>query len=142
MTGSPLYLPTVLPQWGIFAGVVLLTIGYVDKKVLWTRLGWILLILTGLATLYFNLFGDLKEFGENSGLEATGNLIISTGWKVTAGSVLAGVSLLLFEYKKRRYPILAILTLIYYVLIFFIYTQVSSTTGGINKAGVKTELKQ
>ena len=66
MTNAQLYLPTVLPQWGIFAGVVLLTIGYVDKRELWTFIGWITLILAGLTSLYFNLFGGISALGESS----------------------------------------------------------------------------
>ncbi|MCX6239609.1 MAG: hypothetical protein NTY07_19020, partial [Bacteroidia bacterium] len=66
MTGTQLYFPTVLPQWGIFAGVVLITIGYIDKKHIWTRLGWIILIATSVTALYFNLFGGLSALVEKN----------------------------------------------------------------------------
>jgi len=49
MINTDLYLPTVLPQWGIFTGVVLLTVGFIEKKGISTILGWIVLIITGLA---------------------------------------------------------------------------------------------
>ena len=92
MISTQLYLPTVLPQWGIFAGVILITIGYVDKKDLWTRLGWIVLIATSLAALYFNLFGGLKTLAETN---TTASMLISTGWQTAAGGALAAVSLLM-----------------------------------------------
>ena len=142
MTNTQLYLPTVLPQWGIFTGIALLTVGYIEKKELWTRLGWIVLIATGLAGLYFNLFGNLYAINEKNGSEAAVILIISTGWQLTAGGVLAGASLLLFQLKKKRYPILAILTIIYFILIFFQYIQVSGIASKTIKAEVKTEQKQ
>jgi hypothetical protein len=90
MTNAHLYLPTVLPQWGIFAGVVLITIGYVDKKILWTRLGWIVLIITSLASLYFNLFGGLNAFTGTNNPGSVESLLVSTGWQTVAGGVLAG----------------------------------------------------
>ncbi len=136
------YLPTVLPQWGIFAGVVLLTIGYVDKRNLWTLLGWITLILAGLTSLYFNLFGGLSTLGESTGQEIISGLITSTGWQSATGGVLALSSLLLYLYKSKRYPILGILTIIYFILIFFLYTQVSALSGKTNKTEIKTHQKE
>ena len=136
------YLPTVLPQWGIFAGVVLLTIGYVDKRNLWTLLGWTTLILAGLTSLYFNLFGGLSTLGESTGQEITLGLITSTGWQSATGGVLALSSLLLYLYKSKRYPILGILTIIYFILIFFLYTQVSALSGKRNKTEIKTHQKE
>jgi len=142
MTNGNLYLPTVLPQWGIFAGVVLLTVGYIDKKEIWTRLGWIVLIITGFSGLYFNLFGNLNGLGEMNGPATAVSLVVSTGWQATAGGVLAGIALILFQYKAKRYPILAILTLIYFVLIFFLYTQVAGISGKTIKAEIKSEQKK
>ncbi len=142
MTNTELYLPTLLPQWGIFAGVVLLTIGFIEKKGIWTLLGWGVLIITGLAGLYFNFFGDLTTSGERNGTELAVNLLISTGWQLLAGGVLAGASLLLFQLKRKRYPVLAILTIIYFVLIFFLYTQVSALSGKANKIENQKQQKQ
>ena len=141
MTNAQLYLPTVLPQWEIFTGMVLLTIGYVDKRELWTFIGWITLILAGLTSLYFNLFGGISALGESSVQEVAGGLITSTGWQCAAGGILAVSSLLLFHYKSRRYSTLAILTLIYFVLIFFLFTQVSALSGKINKTEIQTHQK-
>ena len=142
MTNTELYLPTLLPQWGIFAGVVLLTIGFIEKKGIWTLLGWGVLIITGLAGLYFNFFGDLTTSGERNGTELAVNLLISTGWQLLAGGVLSGASLLLFQLKRKRYPVLAILTIIYFVLIFFLYTQVSALSGKANKIENQKQQKQ
>jgi len=141
MTNTELYLPTVLPQWGIFAGVVLLTIGFIEKKRIWTILGWSVLIITGLAGLYFNYFGDLTNSGARNGTELAVNLLISTGWQLLAGGVLAGASLLLFHLKRKRYPVLAILTIIYFVLIFFLYTQVSALSGKSNRSATQKRIE-
>lgn len=138
MDNAQLYLPTVLPQWGIFAGVVLITIGYVDKKSLWTRLGWIVLIATGMAALYFNLFGGFSALGHDSVVA----LLTSTGWQAVAGGVLAIISLLMFQLKTRRYPLLAILSLIYFILIFFLYYQVSAISGKEIRITPQTDQKQ
>lgn len=135
MNSTQLYLPTLLPQWGIFAGVVLLTVGYVDKKNLWTRLGWIVLIMTSLTALYFNLFGGLKALAEAYGSPSQASLLLSTGWQTAAGGILALASLLMWQYKKRRYALLAILTLLYFSLTFFLYLQVS----GSQQIKIKTD---
>ncbi len=138
MINAQFYLPTVLPQWGIFAGVVLLTVGYVDKRDLWTLLGWITLLIASLTSLYFNLFGDLTALGVSNGQEVAASLITSTGWQASVGGVLAIASLLLYYYKSKRYSILAILTILYFILIFFLYTQVSALSGKIDKTEKKT----
>lgn len=139
MISTQLYLPTVLPQWGIFAGVILITVGYVDKKDLWTRLGWIVLIATSLTALYFNLFGGLKTLAETNTMAS---MLISTGWQTAAGGALAAVSLLMLQYKKKRYALLAILTICYFTLTFFLYTQVSATKEIKIKSDTPTEQKQ
>lgn len=142
MTNAQFYLPTVLPQWGIFAGVVLLTVGYVDKRDLWTLLGWITLIFASLTSLYFNLFGGLSALGESTGQEVIAAMITSTGWQAVAGGILSIASLLLFRYKSKRYSILSILTILYFILIFFLFTQVSALSGKINKSDTHTEQKK
>lgn len=141
MTNAQLYLPTVLPQWGIFAGVVLLTVGFIEKKRVWTSLGWIVLIATGMAGLYFNLFSDLTVAGDRTSTELAVSLLISTGWQLVAGGIVAGASLLLFQLKRKRYSILAILTIIYFVLIFFLYTQVSAISGKSKKSEVQKQIE-
>jgi hypothetical protein len=142
MTSAQLYLPIVLPQWGIFAGVVLITIGYVDKKHLWTRLGWMVLIATGLIALYFNLFGGLNAMAEKGETSNMASLLISTGWQAVAGGGLAIISLLMLQFKAKRYSILAILTLLYFFLTFFLYSQVSDSSVIKIKTSIPTEQKQ
>ena len=139
MTNAQLYLPTVLPQWEIFAGIALIIVGYVDKKNLWTIIGWIILISTGLTALYFNLFGGLKVLAETNTIAS---LLISTGWQAVAGGALAVVSLLMFQYKIKRYALLAILTLLYFTLTFFLYSQVSDSKAIKIKNETPTEQKQ
>ena len=142
MDNAHLYLPTVLPQWGIFAGIVLITIGYVDKKEIWTRLGWIILIATGMAALYFNLFGGFSASTTTNGSDLVVALLTSTGWQTVAGGVLAIVSLLMFQFKTKRYPLLAILSIIYFILIFFLYYQVSAISGKEIRITPQTDQKQ
>lgn len=139
MTNTQFYLPTVLPQWGIFAGIVLITIGYVDKKDLWTRLGWIVLIVTGLAALYFNLFGELSGLDKSNNAGFVASLLTSTGWQTVAGGILAVASLIMLQLKKRRYPLLAILTIVYFILLFFQYYQASVISGKEVKTVPDTE---
>lgn len=142
MTSTQMYLPTLLPQWGIFAGVVLLTVGYVDKKELWTRLGWIVLIATSLTALYFNLFSELNAFRDKNQSDSAVSLLYSTGWQTAAGGFLAIASFVMFQFKKKRYSLLAILTLLYFVLTFFLYFQVSGSSEKKVKTDPKTEQKQ
>lgn len=137
-----LYLPTVLPQWGIFVGVVLVIVGYVDKKDLFTRIGWIVLIATSLTALYFNLFGGLKTLAETNGSSSQASLLLATGWQTAAGGALAIVSLLMLQFKKKRYALLAVLTLLYFTLIFFLYSQVSDNKEIKIKTDTQTEQKQ
>ena len=142
MTSTQLYLPTVLPQWGIFAGIVLITIGYVDKKGLWTRIGWITLIITSLIALYFNFFGGLTALSEKNETATTASRLISTGWQAAAGGVLAIVSLVMMHYRSKRYLLLSILAICYYILTFFLYSQVSGNGEIKIQTEPKTELKQ
>ena len=142
MNYAQLYLPTVLPQWGIFVGIILITFGYVEKKVIWTYLGWATLLITGIIGLYFNLLGNLSGIVEKQGGEELFKLIISANWQLAAGGLLALLSLVLFYFKTKRYPILAILTLLYFVLIFFLYTQIASLSGKLNSSEKSTEIKK
>ena len=139
MTNTQLYLPTVLPQWGIFAGIILITVGYVDKKNLWTRLGWIVLIATSLTALYFNIFGGLEILAETNAMASP---LISTGWQTAAGGILAVASLLMLQFKRKRYALLAVLTLLYFTLTFFLYTQASESKEIKINTVAPTEQKQ
>jgi hypothetical protein len=142
MADTHLYLPTVVPQWGIFAGVVLITVGYVDKKIFLTQIGWIILIVTSIAALYFNLFGELSALAEKNVADSTVSHLISTGWQTVAGGILAVISLLMLQFRKKRYSLLAVLTLIYFILTFFLYTQVSGNSEKKIKIDIQTEQKQ
>jgi hypothetical protein len=142
MTNALLYLPTLIPQWGIFAGAALLTLGYVEKKELWTRIGWIVLIATSIAALYFNLFGGLNTLSGKILPGSVASQLISTGWQTATGGVLAIASLLMFQLKKKRYPMIAILTIAYFILTFFLYTEISGSTGKLNGTDQKREQKQ
>ena len=141
MSISQLYLPTVIPQWGIFAGVVLITIGYVDKKNILTRIGWITLVATGLTALYFNLFGGLEVYAQKSETNYYASHLIATGWQASAGVLLAIVSLLMFHFKSKRYTLLSVLAIIYFILTFFLYLQISDKSEIKIKADPKTEQK-
>jgi uncharacterized membrane protein len=141
MSNTQFYLPALLPQWAIFAGVVSITLGYVEKKDFWTRLGWIILITTGLIGAYFNLFGELSAITEEVKSGTMTALLISTGWKAAAGGILAANSLLMFQKKKKMYTPLAILTLIYFVLIFFLYYQTAINSAKTVKSGQHSEQK-
>ncbi|MCX6227886.1 MAG: hypothetical protein NTV75_01675 [Bacteroidia bacterium] len=141
MSNPDLYLPTAIPQWGIFLGIVLLTIGFVDKNRRLTLIGWITLVCTGIAALYFNLLGTLSNVTVTSADTAL-DLLISTGWQSAAGGALSLFSLVFFYYEKKRYKLLSFLTIAYFVLVFFLYAQVSALAGkDINKDS-KTEQKE
>ncbi len=120
--------------------MIIITVGYVEKKVIWTYLGWATLMITGIIGLYFNLFENLIGLVEKQDSEELVKLIISTNWQLAAGGFLALLSLVLFHYKTKRYPILAILTLLYFVLVFFLYTQIASLSGKLKSSEKKSEL--
>lgn len=133
MTGTQLYLPTLIPQWGIFAGIALLTFGYVEKKERWTRIGWIVLIITSITALYFNLFGGLDALSRKYSPDSIESLLISAGWQTAAGGILAVASLVMLRLKNKRYPLIAILTIAYFILSFFLYSQVTGIRGKMDK---------
>ncbi len=139
MTSTHLYLPTNLPQWEIFLGIALITMGYIEKKSLWTFLGWGVLIVTGLTALYFILFGELASLADSQVQNHISSLLIATSWQAVTGGALAVFSLLMFHFKKKRYNLLAVLSIIYFVLIFFLYYQVSQSSGHMNQSQPRTE---
>jgi hypothetical protein len=142
MTSTHLYLQSTLPQWEIFLGIALITMGYIEKKALLTRMGWSVLMFTGLTALYFIFFGELTSLADSQQQNNLNSLLMSTSWQAVAGGVLAGFSLLLYHYKKKRYPVLAGLTIVYFILIFFLYYQVSQGPGKLDKLQPKTEQKK
>ena len=139
MTNTQLYLPSTLPQWEIFLGIALITMGYIEKKANLSRSGWIVLMITGLTALYFNLYGELTSLADSQQQNSINSLLVSTSWQAVAGGVLAVFSFLLFQNKKKRYPVLAVLTIIYFVIIFFLYYQVSQGPGKLDQSQPKTD---
>lgn len=117
-----LYLPMLIPLWGIFIGIALVIIGFADKKALYTYLGWSTLILVGLISFYCNMFiVDKNHFQEGSQLRETAGLLLSAGWLNVAGIFMSLASLLFFYYKNKRYMLLAVLTVIFFSVQFFQY---------------------
>jgi len=120
MQTSELYLPMLVPSWGIFIGIALVIIGFIDKKARFTYSGWGVLIASGLFSLYCNLFQvDPAHFVDNAPLKETAALLVASGWLNVAGAFLALASLLFFYFKKRRYLLLAVLTICFFSIQFF-----------------------
>jgi carbon starvation protein CstA len=117
------------------------SIQYAFKDLL-TRIGWIVLIATSLVALYFNLLGGLRDLALTDGPTSHAALLVSTGWQTIAGGALALVSLLMFHYGKKRYAMLAILTLLYFTLTFFLYSHVSESKEINIKTDTQTEQKK
>lgn len=117
-----LYLPMLIPLWGIFIGIALVVIGFADKKAAFTYLGWSVLAVVGMVSLYSNVFlVDLKQYPEGSQVRETAGLLMSAGWLNVTGTILALASLLFFYYKKKRYLLMAVLTILFYSIQFFQY---------------------
>ena len=115
-----LYLPSLIPLWGIFIGIALVIIGYVDKKAVFTYLGWSALMVVGMVSLYFNLFQiDRNHYPEGSQLRETADLLLSTGYLNVAGAFLALMAMLFFYYRKSRYLLLAVMTILFFSIQFF-----------------------
>lgn len=120
MQTHELYLPMLVPLWGIFIGIVLVIIGFADKKAKFTYGGWGTLMANGLISLYFNLFQiNPAQFVDNGQLKETAELLVASGWLNVAGAFLALASLLFFYFKKRRYLLLAALTILFFSIQFF-----------------------
>jgi hypothetical protein len=122
MQTHELYLPMLIPLWGIFIGIALIIIGFVDKKHLFTYSGWSVFILTGLVSLYYNLFAiNPALYLENLKMKETAEFLMASGWLNVMGSGLALASLLFFYFKKKRYMVLAVLTILFFAIQFFQY---------------------
>ncbi len=120
MQAPELYLPTLVPLWGIFAGIALVIIGFADKKASFTYAGWSIFMVIALFSAYYNLFGiNPALYAENSPLRETATLLVKAGWMNLAGGALALVSLLFFYFKRRRYLLLATLTVLLFAIQFF-----------------------
>ncbi|MCE1200290.1 MAG: hypothetical protein LWW85_15095 [Marinilabiliales bacterium] len=122
METHELYLPMLVPLWAIFIGLALVVVGFVDKKPRFTYGGWMILCLSGLYSLYANLFLlPSVSVVPGSPLMETASQLQVTGWLNVAGAFLALASLLFLYFKKRRYLLLAVLTLAFFILQFFEY---------------------
>ena len=120
MQTHELYLPMLIPLWGIFIGIALVIIGFVDKKALFTYSGWSVLMACGMASLYYNLYGiNPTHFAENSQLRETAGFLVSAGWLNVAGAILALATLLFYYKKSKRYLLMAILTILFFAIQFF-----------------------
>lgn len=117
-----LYLPMLIPLWGIFIGIALVIIGFAEKKALYTYLGWTGLVVVGMISLYCNIFiVDTNHYPEGSPLRETAGVLLSAGWLNVGGIFLSLSSLLFFYFKNRRYLLLAGWTIIFYSVQFFQY---------------------
>jgi hypothetical protein len=106
--------------WVIFIGIALVVIGFVDKKASFTYSGWSVLMVSGLVSLYCNLFQlSPAHFPEGSQLAETARVLIAAGWLNFAGGLLALASLLFFHFKKKRYVLIAVLTILFFSVQFF-----------------------
>jgi hypothetical protein len=119
MAYNQFYLAASIPQWGIFIGIACVIIGYIEKKENWMTAGWIMLILTGLTSLTFNLFGVNAGQPDISISVYSINALKTTGWQSATGTFLAVASFIFQRLKNRYFRILAVLTLLYFMLIFF-----------------------
>lgn len=139
MSYSPLYLPSSVPQWGIFLGVVFVIIGYVEKSERWNTTGWMILIVTGLFSLFFNLFGGLMP-DENIS-ETALNILKASGWLSSAGAFLAAITLYFRYLKSRSYKVLAVLTIIFFILIFFQFNYITRSQKMADKVQQKEQIR-
>ena len=120
MQTHELYLPMLIPLWAIFIGIALIIIGFADKKSAFTYSGWTLLMVNGLISLYNNLFQiNPAHFAGNTALRETAGFLVTTGWLNVSGAFLALASILFFHFKRKRYMLLAILTILFFSILFF-----------------------
>jgi len=122
MQTHELYLPMLIPLWGIFIGIALIIIGIVDKKHLFTYAGWSVFILTGLVSLFYNLFEiNPALYADNLPMKETAEYLLASGWLNVMGGGLALAALLFYYFRKKRYLALAVLTILFFAIQFFQY---------------------
>jgi hypothetical protein len=120
MQNHELYLPMLIPLWGIFIGIALVVIGFVDKKAAFTYSGWSLLIVVGLISLFYNLFQiNPVSYQESSQMRETAAILVKSGYLNLAGAALSLCSMLFLRYKNRRYLLMAVLTILFFAIQFF-----------------------
>lgn len=122
MQTHELYLPMLIPLWGIFIGIALIIIGFVDKKNLYSYAGWSVFMLTGLVSLFYNLFIiNPAIYFDNLPMKETAELLVASGWLNVMGGALALTALLFQYFRRKRYMILAVLTILFFAVQFFQY---------------------
>ena len=122
MQTPELYLPMLIPLWGIFIGIALVIIGFVDKKSAFTYAGWLVFMAIGMISLFYNLFYiNPSHFVDNSQMRETAETLLTTNWLNSTGAILALATLLFFYFKKKRYLLLAVLTILFFTIQFFQY---------------------
>jgi hypothetical protein len=141
MTYNQFYFAASIPQWEIFLGVVCVIIGYIEKKELWMTAGWIIFIVTGLTSLSFILFEGLGTQPDKSISESAVNSLTAVGWHCATGAVLGVASLLFQRLKTRYFRFIAILTIIYFMLIFFQFNHIMRSQSMVKKSMNQTEQK-
>ena len=120
MQTHELYLPMLIPLWGIFIGIALIVIGFTDKKATFTYAGWSLLIVVGLISLFYNLFLiSPVSYQENGRMRETATILVKAGYLNLAGAALSLCSMLFYRYKNRRYLLMANLTFLFFAVQFF-----------------------
>lgn len=139
MTYNQFYLPASIPQWGIFLGVVGVIIGYIEKKERWMMAGWIILIAIGLSSLAFNLFGGLGVQPKDNVPDSAVSALIATGWQSAIGGALAAASFVFQRLKNRYFKFLAILTVLYFMLIFFQFNNLTRSQSMVIKPADQKE---
>jgi len=120
MQNFELYLPMIVPLWGIFLGIALVIIGFVDKKAMFTYSGWSVLTGIGLVSLYYNLFRiKVDLYADNIHLKELSGMLYVSGWLNCAGALLALTSLLFYYFRNKRYLLMAGLTILFFAIQFF-----------------------
>lgn len=122
MIESGYYIYTIIPQWGIFIGIILVILGVVEKKNTIAMIGWLALFAIGIYTLSINLFylPEIEPMQGNNGIPPEVTLK-TIGWQTSIGSLLVAFTLLLKYFKSKRFTMLGILSVAFFVIIFFQY---------------------
>jgi hypothetical protein len=139
MTYNQFYFAASIPQWEIFFGVACVIIGYIEKKERWMTAGWIIFFVTGLTLLSFNLSEGLGAQPDKSISESAVNSLTTAGWQCATGAVLGAASLLFQRLKTRYFKFIAILTIIYFMLVFFQFNHIMRSQSKVKKPMNQTE---
>lgn len=134
-----IYLPSIIPQWEIFVGIVCVIIGYVEKKEKWMSTGWIILIATGLTSVAFNLFGGFNHQAESNIPGSAISALLTIGWQSAMGGAIALMSILFQRMKNKYFKFIALLTLICFMLIFFQFNHLTRSQSMVTKSVKQNE---